>query len=319
MLCAKCGTSNPDGAGSCRSCQQPFDASSNTTAAVFDAGYAGFWRRYAAVFLDGLVVSLMLVPVAFVAGLAGGMLGLGQSVAFAVALDMLFFVAYAAYCVFMESGERGATFGKRWVKIRVVDMNGNRISAGRALGRFVGHLLSYATVYLGFLIQPFTARKQALHDMVSGTVMVKTEKEAGPALVVVIVVASLVLVVAAAGVMAAVAIPAYQDYVIKAKTNVAVGIGHAATQAVQDYYVQTGKVPGSIAETQVQLPPSPDVYGAEVNPANGEVHVVFSDTTPRAIAGKYLSFMPSQAADGNITWKCSASDIPPGYLPQECR
>lgn len=319
MFCAKCGTSNPDGASSCRSCHQALDAGSNVAAAVFDAGYAGFWRRYAAVFLDGLVVSLMFTPIAFIVGLIAGVLGLGQSIAFGAALYVLFFVAYTAYYVFMESGERGATFGKRWVKIRVVDVNGSRISAGRALGRFVGHLLSYITGYLGFLIQPFTARKQALHDMVSGTVIVKTEKEASPVLVIIIAAASALLIVAVIGILAAVAIPAYQGYIVKAKTNAALNVGHAATQAVQNYYAQTGKVPASIAETQVQLPPSPDVSAVEVNPANGEIHVIFSDKTPPAVAGKYLSFMPTQAADGSITWTCSSSEIPPGNLPQECR
>ncbi len=115
MLCAKCGTSNPDGATSCRSCRQALDVGLNAAAPVFDGGYAGFWRRYAAVFLDSFVVSLMLFPVAFAAGLIAGVLGLDQSIAFALALNVLLFLAYAAYYVFMESGERGATFGKRWV------------------------------------------------------------------------------------------------------------------------------------------------------------------------------------------------------------
>ncbi len=62
---------------------------------------------------------------------------------------------------------------------------------------------------------------------------------------------------------------------------------------MQNYYVQTGKVLASIAETQAQLPPNPAVSGVEVNPASGEIHVVFSNTLPPAIAGNYLSFMPS--------------------------
>ncbi len=322
MLCTKCGATNPDNTAFCSACAQPLGATAGAAAplSVFDAGYAGFWRRYAATFLDGLVVSLMLLPVAFVGGLLAGVLGLGKSIAIVgLILYALFCIGYAAYYVVMESGERGATFGKRWVKIRVVDMQGNRVSTGRALGRFVAHLLSYMTGYLGFIIQPFTPRKQALHDMVSGTVIVKTEKDPSPVVVVLVAIANALLVVAVVGVMAAIAIRAYQEDVAKTKITAAAQIGDTASKAVEGYYRRTGRVPASIAETQVQLTTPPFVSAVEVNPANGEVHVTFAGNLPAAIAGKYLSFVPSVAADETITWTCSANDIPPELLPEDCQ
>jgi uncharacterized RDD family membrane protein YckC len=87
------------------------------------------------------------------------------------------FIALAASAIYfttMESGESGASYGKRWLGLKVLDVHGNRITKGRAFARWVAHLLSCITFYIGFFIQPFTARKQALHDMVAKTVIVKT-------------------------------------------------------------------------------------------------------------------------------------------------
>jgi uncharacterized RDD family membrane protein YckC len=73
----------------------------------------------------------------------------------------------------MESSASGNTFGKRAVGIRVVDLQGQRISFGNATGRYFGKILSALIVLIGYFMAGFTARKQALHDMMAGTLVIK--------------------------------------------------------------------------------------------------------------------------------------------------
>ena len=77
------------------------------------------------------------------------------------------------YFVVLESSEQQATWGKRLIGLRVTDLDGGRISFGRATARFFAKFVSYLTLFIGFLMQPFTKRKQALHDILAGTLVVK--------------------------------------------------------------------------------------------------------------------------------------------------
>lgn len=332
MLCSKCGASNRDDENFCRSCLQPLTGGVwqppksdvlSSAGVLEDGGYAGFWERLAALFLDGIVLWIISMVVNFglglALGIAAGASGGGMSPAIMLVFSVSPLLIAAIYFVSMESGERGATFGKRWLKLRVVNTGGERIGVGRALLRYVAHALSDITLLIGYLIQPFTGKKQALHDMVSGTMVVKTEKTSNTVAIVIAVVALFFVMIAVVGILAAVAIPAYQDYVTKAKTAQAVQIGNMAAKAVESYYVQTGKVPASIAETKAQLPMPNFISDITVDPTSGKVQVVFASNLGAAIGGKALSFDASQSADGHIVWKCSGNGIPPKLLPQNCR
>jgi uncharacterized RDD family membrane protein YckC len=57
--------------------------------------------------------------------------------------------------------------------IRVTDLDGGRISFGRATGRYFGKILSGLILGIGFLMAAFTERKQALHDLLAGTLVVR--------------------------------------------------------------------------------------------------------------------------------------------------
>ena len=57
--------------------------------------------------------------------------------------------------------------------IQVTDLEGNRISFGKALGRNLAKIISALIFYIGFIMAAFTAKKQALHDMIAGTLVVK--------------------------------------------------------------------------------------------------------------------------------------------------
>ena len=63
--------------------------------------------------------------------------------------------------------------GKIALGIQVTDLQGNRVSFGKALGRNVAKILSALILYIGFIMAAFTAKKQGLHDMIAGTLVVK--------------------------------------------------------------------------------------------------------------------------------------------------
>jgi uncharacterized RDD family membrane protein YckC len=183
MPCENCGAANPGGAQVCISCGRPLHSAGQApggelAAAGEEISYASFWERLAALILDGLLLGLFLAGVfeALWAGLAatdGASMPAGL---LDVLPTLLVWLALGAYFILMESSERGATLGKRALKLRVVDRGSKRLGKGRALARFLGRILSSSLLYIGYLIQPFNERKQALHDMLAGTLVVRTEE-----------------------------------------------------------------------------------------------------------------------------------------------
>jgi uncharacterized RDD family membrane protein YckC len=77
------------------------------------------------------------------------------------------------YHIVMECSAKQATYGKQILKIKVCDMQGERISAGMAIGRNLARLFSVATFFIGYVISFFSKQQQALHDMVAGTLVMK--------------------------------------------------------------------------------------------------------------------------------------------------
>lgn len=79
------------------------------------------------------------------------------------------------YFALLESSPWQATLGKRLIKTKVTDLGGNRISFGRASVRYFSKYLSFYLLLIGYLIQPFRPKKQALHDILAGTLVIKDE------------------------------------------------------------------------------------------------------------------------------------------------
>lgn len=122
--------------------------------------------------------------------------------------------------------------------------------------------------------------------------------------------------VAVIGILAAIAIPAYQDYTTKARMAQAVNIGRAAADSVGSYYNQNRAIPQNLeaAGFASSLPPS--VKGVSVNSQTGTVTVTMEGT---AVSGKSLMFVPSQDANGQIIWTCMSDEIQDKYLPHDCQ
>ena len=77
------------------------------------------------------------------------------------------------YRTIMESSKVQGTLGKLVVGIIVTDMNYRRISFGRANGRFWSSLLTFETLGIGFIIAAFTKKRQAMHDFIAQTLVIK--------------------------------------------------------------------------------------------------------------------------------------------------
>lgn len=82
------------------------------------------------------------------------------------------YLASWIYFAAFESSESQATPGKKALGIKVTDLNGKKISFGRASGRFFAKYLSAALLCVGFIMIAFTKRKQGLHDIIAGCLVV---------------------------------------------------------------------------------------------------------------------------------------------------
>jgi len=127
--------------------------------------YGGFWIRFLAYFVDGLILFVGCLVVGVAAAFAGD--------AFALLATLVFLFGPILYFVALHASARQATYGKALVGLKVADNGGNRISFVRSLGRELSKIISAIPLMVGFLLAAFTARKQALHDMVTSTVVVR--------------------------------------------------------------------------------------------------------------------------------------------------
>ncbi len=140
--------------------------------------YGGFWIRFVAIIVDALVVTVIIAPIYFVvfvgvagAGYAVGMPWGGRHMVMWIAGRGLWFFAWWLYEALMWSSSREATLGKMLFHLRVTDEAGNRISFARATGRHFAKYLSALFLFIGYIIAGFTARHQALHDMIARTLV----------------------------------------------------------------------------------------------------------------------------------------------------
>jgi uncharacterized RDD family membrane protein YckC len=122
---------------------------------------AGFWRRFAAALIDGLIVG---IPAGI---LEAALKGVGYFLAIVLIL---------AYYTYFEGGPHGAGFGKRAMGIRVIDFDGGGpIGYGRGFIRTIGRWVSAICLYIGYLWMIWDKEKQCWHDKFANDVVVPTE------------------------------------------------------------------------------------------------------------------------------------------------
>jgi uncharacterized RDD family membrane protein YckC len=195
MDCERCGIVAADGTGfhGARS-QSSDDSSSEPGSFAPDAGaaaitarkpvaYAGFWLRLAAYLIDSLLLGIavgifIFMPLLGQSG-AGGMSPQSFWALYmdtsrqGIARQLLVVMAAWLYWALLESSALQATPGKRMLGLIVTDLQGRRISFARASGRFFGKTISGFLLMAGYIMAGFTEKKQALHDMLAGCLVLK--------------------------------------------------------------------------------------------------------------------------------------------------
>jgi len=131
----------------------------------------------------------------------------------------------------------------------------------------------------------------------------------------------LVMIIPTIGILAAVAIPAYGDYTTRAQLSEGVVLGKLASDAVDNYYLRTGKIPYTLDEAGFNNTTGKYVSNVTIDPENENlvILVTFKLSGPTNIAGKKLIISPYKNSDESIGWKCSSNEIAVRFLPQSCQ
>lgn len=149
--------------------------------------YAGFWIRFVAYIIDAIILSIVnfVIVMPFLAALGFSAFNINSMNEDQVAEMMAYLtgaglviqgaqlVVGLLYFALMESSAKQGTIGKIALGLKVTDTAGARINFGQAALRYLGKIVSVMTLLIGFIIAAFHAKKQALHDMIAGTYVVK--------------------------------------------------------------------------------------------------------------------------------------------------
>jgi uncharacterized RDD family membrane protein YckC len=155
-VCPGCGKSNEDHALYCQGCGASLKPASSPV--TLTTTYGGFWKRTAAWLIDAIVVSAAM--------------GVFMAFTFGAGFVVMFF-AHWLYEAAMLSSSWKSTLGKRALGMIVTDLDGRPLSFARATGRHFAKWLSAMILFIGYILAAFTTKKQALHDMVAGTLVVE--------------------------------------------------------------------------------------------------------------------------------------------------
>jgi len=140
--------------------------------------YAGFWIRFIARVIDGVLLAIVRfalllpfgltvasIPTANSANPLQAVTGAMRVAALSSLLSLVVNLAYEAYFV----STRGATIGKMVLGLKVVRADGTKVTKGLAVGRYFGMLVSDFTLLIGYVIAAFDPQKRALHDRMCDT------------------------------------------------------------------------------------------------------------------------------------------------------
>jgi Predicted membrane protein/domain len=355
MNCTQCGAPLSAGARFCQACGKDSggagdaDGFETRTPPARDARYGGFWRRVAASVIDGFVLaglSILLVVV----GTAALMMSSdpeGAATRYGVVYYIASYVAAWLYFAFTHSGTHQASLGKRALGIKVTDLEGRRISFARATGRYFAYLVtSIVTLCIGLLMAAFTRRRQALHDIIAGTLVVSRASEpedvargleppkVSGAVIAIAAIAGLAVPVA--GILAAIAIPAYQDYTVRAQVLEGLEMASEFKAAVADAYANGARFEDMDNEG-LGLTSAYGPYVGDVSVQAGVVVITYGAGANPPLSGRVLLLVPGATTEGEVLWACghaeppegvvefaledhdAYTDVEPKYLPVSCR
>ena len=135
----------------------------------------------------------------------------------------------------------------------------------------------------------------------------------------VILVACILPFVSIVGVLAAIAIPAYQDYTIRAQVTEGLSLAREPKAAVMETFGRTGAAPANRLEAGLSEDPTDSVglYVASVDVARGTIVVTYGANANAAIAGSVLVIEPYVMPDRSVAWRCGQGRVPDGAIPMD--
>lgn len=315
--------------------------------------YAGFWRRVLAWFVDGLILSGLHVALTLLFGtwlllpwaLAGAGHGVGLARLVDASLQPFGIVVAWLYYAACESSGWQATPGKLALGLQVTDESGQRIGFALATGRYFGMIVSVLTLCVGFLLAGWTARKQALHDLMVGCCVVRATGLAawrrtgaslleatapaaipshrsgmpGWAIGLIVAAGGLFVVLPALALLAAIAIPAYQDHGVRAEISQGIALTERPRALIAEYIGTRGALPEGNAALGLPRPEAIHArYVSSVRVDGGKVVITYGNQAGPAIRGGHVVMSPNGSA-ARMHWQCSSPDIREDYLPASCR
>lgn len=198
MFCSNCGRANADGSAFCMQCGRPLAAmvpgpSPAAPVPAIIAGpqlfYAGFWLRFVAYLIDAVILSIVYIALFVVVIFASGVAAMLRNLPAnptpamffrgAIVVAILAIVAIGTaitwlYYAWMESSSSQGTLGKMAMGLIVTDMQYQPVSFARASGRFFGKFITGLIPFaIGYIMAGFTAKKQALHDMIASCLVLR--------------------------------------------------------------------------------------------------------------------------------------------------
>ncbi|UII57207.1 RDD family protein [Cytobacillus spongiae] len=160
--------------------------------------YAGFWVRFGAYLIDSIIIGIPLTIITLIIfGVFFGASGtldmiiadpnleqemsdaevmavLGSYLGALVVTVLVNLIITVLYYAGLHASKWQGTVGKKLLGLKVMDKNGLKISFWRGLGRYLAMAFLSSIFFIGYIMAGFTDKKQALHDLIAGTVVVKS-------------------------------------------------------------------------------------------------------------------------------------------------
>ncbi|MGP7818922.1 RDD family protein [Niallia sp. 01092] len=163
-----------------------------------EKNYAGFWIRFGASVIDSIILAIPLLILSnFLFALFLGsseeallsnpvmfeqepteeelMAFIGPFLGAAFGTAVVCILISSLYYVILQSSKWQATIGKKLLGLKVMTLNGDKISFWRSLARYLVLGFLSGIFYIGYIMAAFTEKKQALHDLIAGTIVVKSK------------------------------------------------------------------------------------------------------------------------------------------------
>ena len=304
--------------------------------------FAGFGRRVGAYLIDTLVAIVCGGLLGFIATLIEPSILAEGDLRFDLAMMAIAFLV----TVLMESSGLQGTPGKLALGLKVTDLTGRRIGVWRATLRYVAEVLNSLTLGVGYLMAAFTDRRQALHDIVAGTLVVHRDAEAAaiaiagpgrPLSAWGIAGLALLAVIPTAAMIAAIVVPAYDEHQVRAQVIDGLTLASAHKTAVAEAWLTSPLEFDEINTATIGdgLPAS-GRYVASIEIDTGAVVIEFGGEAAGVLQGRVLTLVPAVDEHLAIGWACGYgtppdgfeaifdeagqfTDVPDEYLPGICR